>query len=101
MAAPVAMGTEPPTMALAPRWPVEKSAMCMPPPRPAAVALVLAEQLGDGAVDVLLAAPRPAGPRGREALLARHARLQLLVVHLADGAEALGDGVAVAAVASW
>ena len=34
MAAPVAIGTLPPTMALAPRWPVEKSAMCIPPPRP-------------------------------------------------------------------
>ena len=62
-----------------------------------AVALVLAEELGDGAVDVLLQRRRdqPGAVRGAAA---RHAGLELLVAHLADGREALGDGVAVAAV---
>ena len=34
IAAPVAIGMPPPTIAFAPRCPTRKSAMCMPPPRP-------------------------------------------------------------------
>ncbi len=62
----------------------------------AAVALLLAEQLGDRAVDVLLERRLDQ----RVAILRRRAGpgAKRVVVHLVDGREALGDRVAVAAV---
>ena len=62
-----------------------------------AVAVVLAEQLADGAIDVFL-------QRGFEQVLVlagraiRHALAKLLIGHLADGDGALGQAFAVAAV---
>src|SRR5213595_2513019 len=49
-AAPVAMPALPPTMALAPRFPVSGSAMCMEPPFPL-VAGFFAEQFGKHSVE--------------------------------------------------
>ena len=68
-----------------------------PAAAPAAVALLLAEELGDDPVDVLLEGPLEellAGLGGR----AGDAGPELLVRHVPDRREALGDRVAVAAV---
>ena len=67
------------------------------PAATAAVALVLAEQLGDHAVDVLLERGlEQVGARRRRRT--RHAGPELLVGHRPDRREALGDRVAVTAM---
>ena len=72
-AAPTAIGMPPPTIPFAPRLPAAKSAMCMHPPAPLAVAGLLAQELGHHQVQPhSLADALPVAPVGR-----RHPVLRL------------------------
>ena len=81
-AAPVAIGVLPPTMAFAPRFPLEKSAMCIDPPLPRQYPLGLAEQLGEHSIH-----PRPF----RDAVPVAAVRARDLVVRAQSGADSHRD----------